>query len=174
MANFEDLTGRKFNRLTVIDRASDIVEKNGRKRAAWNCVCDCGAKVIVRGYNLKKGNIKSCGCYKADRNRNYFTKHGCAGDRLYKVWQDIKKRCYNPNYKQFKDYGGRGIKMCDEWLNDFTAFRDFALSNGYSYTAKFGETTIDRINPNGNYEPSNCRFVSMQVQNKNKRGALNG
>ena len=85
----------------------------------------------------------------------------------------MKKRCYNPLYKQFADYGGRGIKVCAEWLNDFSAFKEFALKNGYSYTANFGETTIDRINANGNYEPKNCRFVNMKIQRQNQRRNYN-
>ena len=103
MGRFIDLSGKKFNRLTVIDRAENIIGKNGRKNTAWNCICDCGTKVIVRSYSLKNGSVKSCGCYKAERNRAYFTTHGCSQDRLYRVWCDIKKRCYNPHYKQFKE-----------------------------------------------------------------------
>jgi hypothetical protein len=171
MANFEDLTAKRIGRLTVIARAKSKVEPSGRKRTQWLCECDCGNKVIVSACSLHAQTTKSCGCLKSERNKRYFTKHGCAGDRLYSLWTDIKKRCSNPNYKQYKDYGGRGITVCNEWENDFAAFRDWAISNGYDYNAKFGECTIDRIDVNGNYEPLNCRFISIKEQAKNKRGA---
>lgn len=169
MANFEDLTGRKFNRLQVIKQAEHILHANGRKRVAWICLCDCGNTCVVETYTLKSGSIKSCGCIKVEKIRERCTKHNGSGSRLYGVWVDMKKRCYNPHYKQYKDYGGRGIKVCDEWLHDFSAFEKFAMENGYDPNAKFGDTTIDRIDANGNYCPKNCRFVDMKTQNNNKR-----
>ena len=108
---------------------------------------------------------------KAERNKNYFGTHNGSKERLYGVWIDIKKRCYNPKYKQYKDYGGRGIQMCDEWRNSYSAFRNFALNNGYDPNAKFGQCTIDRIDVNGDYCPENCRFVDMKVQRHNRRDA---
>jgi transcriptional regulator with XRE-family HTH domain len=89
--------------------------------------------------------------------------------RLYQVFRNMIQRCYNPNCPDFKDYGGRGITICDEWLYDFGAFWDWAMANGYDENAKYGECTIDRIDVNGKYEPSNCRWVSMMVQNWNRR-----
>ena len=167
--NFQDLTGKTFGRLTVVKRAPSLIEPSGRKRTMFECVCSCGNSCIVAATSLKSGASKSCGCIKSERNKSYFTKHGFCKERLYRLWNDIKKRCYNPNYKQFKDYGGRGIIMCNEWLSDYMAFRNWALSNGYDPNAKFGECTIDRIDVNGNYQPDNCRFVSMKIQNSNKR-----
>lgn len=169
MANFEDLTNKKFNMLLVLEKSESHIEPSGRKRTMWKCRCDCGNIKVIPANCLKSGTIKSCGCLKTKRNKNYFTTHNGSKERLYQVWCDIKKRCYNSNFKQFKDYGGRGIKVCDEWLNDYDTFRKWAFDNGYEPNAKFGDCTIDRINVNGNYSPENCRFVSMKVQNNNKR-----
>lgn len=173
MPKLKDLSGMKFGRLTVLSRTTDYIEPSGRKRVVWLCKCDCGNYISTQGSSLKSGSTKSCGCIKAERNKKYFTTHGCSKEKLYRLWKDIKKRCYNHNYKQFKDYGGRGIKVCDKWLNDYLEFRIWALNNGYNPNAKFGDCTIDRINVNGNYSPDNCRFVSMKVQNNNKRRNLN-
>lgn len=169
MANFDDLSGKRFNRLQVIARAENIAFANGRKRTAWVCRCDCGNECIVASISLKSGATASCGCLKAENNRAKWTKHNKSRSRLYGVWCDMKKRCYNPMYKQYNDYGGRGILVCDEWLHDFSAFEKFALEHGYDAEAKFGDCTIDRIDVNGNYSPENCRFVDMKTQNKNKR-----
>lgn len=173
MARFQDLKGRKFGKLLVLERAESNIEPSGRKRTMWKCLCDCGQVTIVQACSLKSQSVRSCGCAKSERNQKYFTTHGCSKEKLYRLWKDIKKRCYNNNFKQFKDYGGRGIKVCDKWLNDYLEFRIWALNNGYNPNAKFGDCTIDRINVNGNYSPDNCRFVSMKVQNNNKRRNLN-
>lgn len=169
MGTFEDLRGRKYGRLTVVKRAENILHNDGRERVAWWCACDCGKICVVAALSLKSGGTKSCGCLKAETNKAKWTKHNGCKDRLYRLWNDIKKRCYNPKYKQFKDYGGRGIQMCDEWRHDYLAFKKFALENGYDADAKLGECTIDRIDVDGNYSPENCRFVDMKVQNLNKR-----
>jgi hypothetical protein len=97
-----------------------------------------------------------------ERSRRY-------NERLYNVWNGMKTRCINPNAKSYRAYGGRGITVCDEWLHNFPAFQEWAITHGYDETAPFGECTIDRIDVNGNYEPSNCRWVSMEVQQTNKR-----
>lgn len=173
MARFQDLKGQKFGKLLVLERAESNIEPSGRKRTMWKCLCDCGQVTIVQACSLKSQSVRSCGCAKSERNKKYFTTHGCSKEKLYRLWKDIKKRCYNNNFKQFKDYGGRGIKVCDKWLNDYLEFRIWALNNGYNPNAKFGDCTIDRINVNGNYSPDNCRFVSMKVQNNNKRRNLN-
>ena len=169
MAAFKNIVGNKYGRLTVIERADNIVRSNGRKRVAWRCVCECGNWCVVSSDCLTRGATHSCGCLRADTTSKRSTTHGGSNDRLYKVWVDMKKRCYNPNYKQYKDYGERGISVCDEWRNNYSAFKNFAMDSGYKPEAKFGECTIDRIDPNGNYSPHNCRFVDMKTQNNNKR-----
>jgi hypothetical protein len=169
MPALKSLIGNKYGRLTVIERAEDVVYTNGRKRVAWKCRCECGQLCVVDSFCLTGGKTKSCGCLRIEKTVERSTKHNGKRDRLYSVWVDMKKRCYNPNYKQYKDYGGRGIRVCDEWLHNYSAFRGFALQNGYNPTAKYGETTIDRIDADGDYAPHNCRFVDMKAQNNNKR-----
>ncbi len=156
-----DLTGQRFGRLTVLEQAG----RDSRREATWWCICDCGNKIQVPGYSLRRGNTQSCGCLKVDIHKV----HGGYYSRLYKVWFSMKQRCYNPKSKDYKNYGGRGIIVCDEWLHDFETFRDWALQIGYDENAPFGECTIDRIDVNGNYEPCNCRWITIKEQRKNQR-----
>ena len=137
----------------------------------WRCKCDCGNEVIVRSASLVTGVTKSCGCLYAVTRKGK-TSHASSYTRLYKIWDGIVQRCTNPNTQNYKSYGGRGIEMCDEWRNDFAAFKAWAMANGYNPDAPKWECTIDRIDVNGNYEPSNCRWVSMDVQRQNKRKGL--
>lgn len=149
----------------------------------WLCQCDCGKKVRVAGHDLLHGT-QSCGCLakevrlknlakgwgwnkkptKEPKAKTKQIRTGESGTRLYKIWDAMKRRCYNSKHIYFKNYGGRGIKICDEWLNDFYAFKKWSLSNGYEATL-----TIDRINNNGNYEPSNCRWVTNKENCNNTR-----
>ena len=161
-----DLTGQKFHRLTVLGR-SEITTSRGRPK--WVCQCDCGSIIDVAGDDLKSGNTKSCGCWNIESARNRRLKHGLKHTRLYYVWCAMKERCYNPNNKRYKDYGGRGIRVCDEWLNDFVAFHDWAIENGYDENAPFGQCTLDRANNNEGYYPFNCVWSTMAQQNRNKR-----
>lgn len=159
MSKLIDLTGQKFGRLTVVERAEDYVGKSGNRKVRWLCKCECGKEAIIRGCDLKDGHTKSCGCDPKRHNK----KHGLGGTRLYSTWNGMKRRCSNPNDKEYKNYGGRGVKVCDEWIDDFTKFYNWAVSHGYD-----DNLTIDRIDVNGNYEPSNCRWVTMKTQQNNK------
>ena len=150
------VAGQKYGRLTPIQYDS------GFKK--WECVCECGTLVFVKSAALNNGNTRSCGCLQKDISRNIGTKHGMSDSKLQRVWSGMKQRCYNPNNKSYHYYGGKGIKVCDEWKEDFQAFYDWAMSNGY----KEG-LTIDRIDVNGNYEPSNCRWVTQKQNNENRR-----
>ena len=155
-----DLTGQKFGRLTVIKRVKN--DKHGG--SMWLCKCDCGTIKTIRGNSLRQGLTVSCGCYQKEATVKSQTTHGSSKTRLFHIWQNMKRRCYNPNYKFYNYYGGRGITICDEWLNNFSAFKQWSLQNGYT-----NKLTIDRINSNGNYEPSNCRWVSRKTQQNNTR-----
>lgn len=161
-----DIAGMRFGRLVAVEPAR---EKSGY----WVCSCDCGNTTIVRHDHLETGKTLSCGCYAREiasaNGRQLLTKHGWYGTSLYKRWIGMRYRCNNPNSSMWHLYGGRGIRVCDEWNNSFMAFKDWALANGYEETAPTGELTLDRIDTNGNYEPSNCRWISIFDQQSNRR-----
>lgn len=159
-----DLKGKRFGRLTVIGE----VGTNAHRNVVWRCRCDCGSIVDVSTTNLVSGKTKSCGCLMRETAKSTQTTHGKSGSRLYIVWEGMKARCTNKNHKAYPHYGGRGITVCNEWL-DFATFEKWSIDNGYDAYAKRGDCTIDRINVDGNYEPSNCRWVDMKVQANNKR-----
>lgn len=163
MSKFDNLKGQRFGRLI----ATEYVGKS-----KWLCKCDCGKETTVSQGSLKSGNSKSCGCLKLDMQ----TKHGCSKkdgskERLYSVWQAMRERCNNPNASNYKIYGGRGIKVCDEW-NEYPPFKEWALKHGYNPYAPKGVCTLDRIDVNGNYEPSNCRWADAHEQQRNRRTTL--
>ena len=153
-----DLTGQRFGRLVVIER----VENDRYGRTRWRCGCDCGNKTIVSSGDLVNGETKSCGCLRERLRSERSTKHGGSKTRLYRIWQNMKTRCYNPKSKYFARYGGRGVIVCDEWCQSFFAFREWALSHGYAE-----DLTIDRINNNEGYRPDNCRWVTQKKQVRN-------
>ncbi len=155
-----DIKGRTFGKLTVVDFAYT----NKHKKSMWLCKCECGKEVVVLGAHLLDGHTQSCGCFKKEASALRLRTHGKKKTRIYNTWLQMKARCTNPKARDFENYGGRGITICAEWRNDFQTFYDWAMANGYA-----DNLTIDRINVNGNYEPDNCRWVSIQEQQNNKR-----
>ena len=172
MGRFLDLTGQVFDHLTVMKYAGR--NKNGRK--VWACRCDCPnrTEILVLGTNLRpEGHTKSCGCLKLERLRARTTTHGHTQGRQltpeYRCWVNLRTRCLNPNSQDWIRYGGRGIMVCDRWLN---SFENFFADMGAKPEPK-RKYSIDRIDPDGNYEPANCRWATRSVQNHNQRKARN-
>lgn len=154
----KDITGKKFNLLTAIRFAYSKRQPCGHLRQYWLFKCDCGKEKIIDKINVTSGQQKSCGC------QSIKLKHGLTNTRLHKIWVGMKSRCYDKNKKCYPNYGGKGIKVCDLWKNDFMSFYKWANENGY----KEG-LTIDRINSSGDYCPENCRWVTRTEQNRNTK-----
>ena len=169
MGKYVDLVGKKINRLTVVKR----VIKNNDKRIYYLCECECGGEKIVGKDHLSRNDIVSCGCYNREQSAIRYkrlakqrAKHNLSHSRLYRVYAHMKNRCYNEASPNFKYYGARGIRVCDEWLgeNGFLNFYNWATNNGYDENL-----SIDRVNVDGNYEPSNCKWSNNVEQANNKR-----
>lgn len=157
MSKLIDITGNRYNNLVVIKR----LENARGGVAVWECLCDCGNTTIVRGANLKSGAVKSCGCRRKTAKPSL--KHNMSKTRLYREWAAIKSRCYNTKLKSYKNYGARGIKVCDAWLNSFENFSTWALNNGYA-----DDLTIERKDTNKDYCPENCTWVPFNEQQRNR------
>ena len=158
----KSIVGKKINKLTVLDEY--LVHKNNRNYTYCTCKCECGNVVTIIKTNVSRGVTKSCGCLVKEKTQLINKTHGMTKTRLYAIWKAMKARCNNPKCKEYKWYGARGIRVCTEWESDFIAFYEWTKENGYNETL-----SLDRINVNGNYEPSNCRWVTMKVQERNRR-----
>ena len=158
-----DISGERFGRLTVIRRYGSC-----SSGSTWLCKCDCGNEKVVSKGHLKNGDVKSCGCLQYENQKFGSIKHGGSHEKLFGVWVSMKNRCRNHNVHAYKYYGGRGIYVCDEWANDYAAFREWSIANGYVANDGHNILTIDRIDNDGPYAPWNCRWVDMKTQIHNR------
>lgn len=198
MSKIIDLTGKRFNRLTIIKR----VENNRFGKVCWLCECDCGNEVIVESQNIRTNHTKSCGCLNMEQRSKTGKKYGRLKGRenglkqknipkiknrkypqipydetfkrIHNIYGHMLNRCYNEKRPRYKNWGGRGIKVCDEWKNDFLTFYKWAVEHGFDATIPWYNCTIDRINNDGNYEPNNCRFATAKQQRNNQRKIKKG
>lgn len=161
----KDLRRQKFGRLTVLDNEPIRI----KKQTYWNCKCMCGNEGYIYAGNLTTGKIRSCGCLLSEHRKELFKyaissvkKYPDNSKRLYSIYRDMKFRCFNKNSNSYKYYGGKGVTICSEWLEDFMNFYNWAMSNGYEENL-----TIDRVDYNGNYTPNNCRWITQKQQMNN-------
>lgn len=157
---YKDISNKRYGMLTAIRPLG----KNEQGRMLWECRCDCGKITVSTVSDITRGHTKSCGCLKREKSRNRMTTHGKSYTRLYRIWVGMKKRIYNPNEAYYKDYGGRGLKMCKEWTDDFMSFYSWSISNGYAENL-----SIDRKDNNRGYFPDNCKWSTAKEQANNRR-----
>lgn len=157
----KDITGMKFGKLTALY----ISGKTKSREYIWHCVCGCGNETDVRGSSLRSGNTKSCGCYNKECEKPDHKKHGMSKTRIYKIWKNMRQRCYCEKNISYYNYGAKGIRVCDEWNSDngFINFYNWSINNGYDENL-----TIDRIDCSGNYTSENCRWITNMEQQSNK------
>lgn len=167
MSKKSNFIGKRFGRLLIESEDKPHIYPSGRPRRKFICLCDCGNKVSVMINLLKSGNTKSCGCYKLELITNLKYSHGLRYHPLHDRWSNIKNRCYNPNTQFYANYGGKGIRVCDEWRNSFQSFYDWCIKNGWKENL-----SIERKDINKGYEPSNCCFISMKEQANNRTNTV--
>ena len=171
-----DLTGQRFGRLVVVKFIETV-----NRVSWWRCKCDCGNEHSTTTSRLRSGQTKSCGCYAAEyrgnkpraveKARQANTKHGGTHERLFRIWTSMRSRCSDKSAPAYKWYGAKGIKVCEEW-SEYPKFREWSYENGYDDKAKKHNCSIDRIDPNGDYCPENCRWADAETQGENKTNVV--
>lgn len=163
MSKYDKYIGQVYGRLKLIK----FVGKTHNNIPLFECKCSCGNTITVKLYSLRSGNTKSCGCYRSEYTANKNIKHGLSNCELYSIWKAIRQRCYNPKCKDYKYYGAVGVKLSDEWDKDFHKFYTDMYQEYCNHISKYGNknTSLDRINPNGNYCKENCHWVTWAEQN---------